>query len=72
MSNRSLEQLLGLLVAHDDVRLRLASDPVATVAAWLNAGFALTTSDIDGIIQMNATVWSHIDRRRGLDNVPAG
>ena len=72
MSKRSLEQLIGPSVAHDDIRLRLDSDPIATVAAWLNAGFVLTTSDIDWMIQMNATAWSHIHGGRGLHHAPAG
>jgi hypothetical protein len=61
MSQRSLETITGLVVADEDLRLRLASDPIATVVAWLNAGFALTPGEIDAIIQLDATEWPRID-----------
>jgi hypothetical protein len=68
MSQRSVEMIIGLLVADEDLRMRLASDPIATVATWLNAGFALTSSEIDGIIQLDAMVWPHMDRPGRLDD----
>jgi gamma-glutamylcysteine synthetase len=72
MSRRSVGELVGLLVEDKDLRLQLASDPIATVAAWLNAGFALTPTEIDGILQTDARVWSDIDSRNCSENSSAG
>jgi hypothetical protein len=72
MSQRSVGELVGLLVEDEGLRLQLASDPIATVAAWLNAGFALTPTEIDGILQTDARVWSDIDSRSCSENPSAG
>ena len=71
MSQRSVELIIGLLVADEDLRMRLASDPIATVAMWLDTGFALMPSEIAGIIHMDAMVWPHIDRSGRLDDARA-
>jgi hypothetical protein len=72
MSQRSVGELVGLLVEDEDLRLQLASDPIATVAAWLNTGFALTPTEIDVILQADATVWSRIDSRNCSESPCAG
>ena len=61
MSQRTVEFLIGRLLTDEELRLRFVLDPFDTLAAWLNAGFELTASEIDGLIQTDTTVWS---RRR--------
>jgi hypothetical protein len=58
MSQRTVEFLIGRLLTDEELRLRFVLDPLDTLAAWLNAGFELTASEIDGLIQTDTTVWS--------------
>jgi hypothetical protein len=67
MSQRTLDVVIRLLLSNDEIRARFERDPLGTVAGWLNAGWRLTGSEIDALVELDAAMWSRGSDRRDAD-----
>jgi hypothetical protein len=57
MSQRTVELVIGRLLTDEELRLRFAHEPLATLADFCERGFDLTRGEIDALLQIEATVW---------------
>jgi hypothetical protein len=47
----------------EELRLRFAHEPLATLADFCDRGFDLTRGEIDALLQIEATVWGQTAER---------
>jgi hypothetical protein len=57
MSQRTVELVIGRLLTDEELRLRFAREPLATLADFCDRGFDLTRGEIDALIQIDGDVW---------------
>ena len=57
MSQRTVELVIGRLLTDEELRLRFAHEPLATLADFCERGFDITRGEIDALLQIEATVW---------------
>lgn len=63
MSQRTVELVIGRLLTDEELRLRFAHEPLATLAEFCERGFDLTRGEIDALLQIEATVWGQTAER---------
>lgn len=63
MSQRTVELVIGRLLTDEELRLRFAHDPIATLADFCERGFELTRGEIDALLQIDASVWTQTAER---------
>jgi hypothetical protein len=58
MSQKTVQRLIGRLLTDEEMRLRFLEDPVGSLNALQDEGFALTSTEIEALVQTERAMWS--------------
>ena len=59
MSHQNVERVIDRLLTDEELRMRLALDPLDTLAELHLRGLALTPEEIDAFVQADVRLWFH-------------
>ena len=59
MSQKTVQLVIARLITDEDVRLQFLRNPLATLTAFRDQGFELTTDEIDALVRTDRELWAH-------------
>jgi hypothetical protein len=63
MSYKTVQFLIGRLLTDEELRLQFLRAPMDTLIGLREEGFELTRSEIEALVQTDATVWTFAAER---------
>ena len=59
MSQKTVQLVIARLLTDEDVRRQFLRDPVETLTSFRDAGFDLTSDEMDALIQTDRDLWAY-------------